>query len=187
MEFLKGKELSLKDVFLLQLARQQKFEDHSGDLEPYSIELELLMDAGYLKKVKGKKKDLEVAKYRITKEGDTLLSNIETPDITEEDLVLFEWIKGVYKEMGKELGNQKKTKMYIAMFRTQSGIDKNKLARLMSTFVSDEMNMEFNNILEYAFCKPKNVYSTKFVLEDSRLYRYYVKHKDFFDNLFKSL
>ncbi len=85
----------------------------------------------------------------------------------------------------EQLKNQ--TKMYIALFRVHSGIEKNHLAALLEKFVKDESNMEFNFRLEYAFFKPTNVFQVKFELDQSRLYMYYLKNKRVFDQIFEQV
>jgi len=187
MKYLKENNLSFEDIFVLQLAKQQRTEnctEYLEDLEKVVISLE---KTGYLTRIKGKKADSEMSKVRISKEGDVILSNLEIAEVTENDITLFTWIKGIYLEMEKTLGNQKKTKLYIALFRIHSGISLNSLAFLMNTFVTDDRNMKYNNCLEYALFKPQNAYATKFDLEESRLYQYYLVHKEHFDNKFETL
>ena len=83
--------------------------------------------------------------------------------------------------MEKDIGNKKKTKMYIAEFRVHSGIEKNELAHLMSQFLNDEANMLYNNKLEFALFKSSNLYQTKFNLDESRLWQYYSRNKEIID------
>ena len=187
MKYLEGNNLSFEDVFVLQLAKQQRSEDCTDYLEGSKKSVKSLEKLGYLTRIKGKKADPEMSKIRISKEGATVLDNLEIVEVTEDDLTLFDRMKGIYLNKEKVLGNQKKTKMFIALFRVHSGINKNNLAFLMNTFVIDDRNMKFNNCLEYALFKPQNAYATKFDLEESRLYQYYLTHKDHFDKQFKSI
>ena len=170
------------DLLVLQLAKQNKNEDLSALLdkfEPHGIEP--LIEKGYLTQIKGKKGFSRTQKLRISKKGSAVLDNIETPEILPEDIVLFDWISNVYINMGKTVGNKKKTKMYIAEFRVQSGIEKNELAHLMQQFLQDDENMAYNNKLEYALFRPANTYQTKFNLDESRLWQYYQKNKESID------
>jgi hypothetical protein len=173
------------DLIILQLAKQNKNENLEGDLQlqPYQNILKL-KQMGYLDEIKGSSKQSELSKLRLTKSGSNLLDDLETPEVLEEDLLLFDWISDVYTRLGKQIGNKKKTKMYIALFRVHSGIEKNHLATLLEKFVKDEENMEYNFRLEYAFFKPTNVFQIKFELDQSRLYMYYLKNKNSFDILF---
>jgi hypothetical protein len=172
---------------ILQMVKQQRSEDCSEYLVDCHKEIRCLTELGYISSIKGNKKDSAESKLRTTKAGEELLQNIEIPEIIEEDLTLFEWVKNIYLSKDKKLGNQKKTKLYIALFRAHSGIDRNKLATLLSIFVEDEQNMAYSHILEYIFYRPANVYATKFTLLESRLYNYYLDHQEFFDEKFNQI
>jgi hypothetical protein len=187
-KLLNKKGLEILDLVLLQLAKQNKSEDLSNEISLYSKNrMETLVEKGYLTFIKGNKSDNEYQRLRITKSGNSFLEDLETPEVLEEDLLLFDWISNVYISRGKEIGNKKKTKMYIALFRVQSGIEKNHLAILLDEFVKDDNNMEYNNRLEYAFFKASNVFQTKFELDQSRLYTYYLKRKQYFDSVFSKV
>lgn len=188
-KMLESKGLSHSDIILLQAAKQNKSEDLSEVIDKFSdLDIEPLKERGYLSLIKKvSKKDSDSKRLRLTKQGLSVLELIETPVITEEDLLLFDWISDVYINLGKEIGNKKKTKMFIALFRAHSGIDKNNLATLLDMFVKDENNMEYNHKLEFALFKPSTVYQVKFELEQSRLYQYYINYKSFFDRKFEEM
>lgn len=187
-KMLDSKGLSYSDLVLLQAAKQNRVENLSHVIEKFSdLDIEPLEERGYLTHIAGNKKDSKARKLRLTKKGTTLLEIFETPEVTEEDLMLYDWMADVYENLGKEIGNKKKTKMYVALFRAHSGIEKNCLAALLDMFVKDEDNMEYNHKLEFAFFKPATVYQVKFELEQSRLYQYYLNYKSFFDNKFEEL
>ena len=172
------------------MCKQSKFEDISSEIEEIETEckgtLEWLIQNDYIEFIKGGKKDSIYCKVRATKKGSQLLENIETPEITDDDLKLFDWLCDVYKSEEKMIGNKKKTKMYIAQFRVQSGIERNELANLLEVFIHDEENMKYNHILENSLYKSVNVYNTKFELDQSRVWQYYNKHKEAIDNKFKT-
>lgn len=187
-KMLESRELDFTDLLLLQAARQQKSEDLSHIIEKFSdTRIDSLFNKSLLTKIKGGKKDSEARKIRITGKGNDILDNIETPEIEDQDLQMFDWMEDVYLRLGKEIGNKKKTKMYIALFRVHSGIEKNHLATLLDKFVKDNSNMEYNHKLEYVFFKPATVYQVRFELEQSRLYQYYVNNKFEMDQLFKEI
>lgn len=187
-DILDQKKLEVEDLILLQMAKQNINGVLAKRIAVYpKTRISFLTDAGYLDKIKGKPKDTEESKIRLSKKGKKALEDIETPEVLPEDIILFDWMADVYTRLGKEIGNKKKTKMYIAFFRTHSGIEKNHLATLLEQFVRDDDNMEYNIKLEYAFFKPSNVFQVKFDLEQSRLYLYYLKRKDYFDARFKEI
>lgn len=140
----------------------------------------------YTALIKGRKNQHIFEKIRLNKKGKSLLDNIEAFGIDKDDEKLFEFIKNIYVKLGKEIGNSKKTKRYINWFKKETGIDKNRLISLLKTFVSDEENMNYNHVLEYAFYKPPTVFETRPKLEESRLYNYYLKHKQQFDKIWGS-
>jgi hypothetical protein len=141
-----------------------------------------------VKHVKVKKKDEHLyVSLRLDKKGSDLLENLSTAEVTEDSLRIFEWIKQIYLSAGKSLGNQKKTKTFIAQFTAESGIEKNCLAFLIQTFVNDEKEMEFSKVLQYLFFKGESVFNVRFDLHASRLYQYYLKNENYFKEQFKRL
>ena len=178
--------LNLQQVALLQILHQAKNEDVSEWLESYNGDLDVLHYKGFLSEVKAKNKQESVYKrLRLSKKGREVLDAIETPEVTEDSLRIFEWIKQIYISAGKDLGNQKKTKMFIAQFSAESGIQRNALAFLIQSFINDESQFEWSKVLQYLFFKGESVFNIKFDLHSSRLYQYYLKNQNYFDNKFQ--
>jgi hypothetical protein len=182
--------LSPIDVINLQLISQNKTESLE-EVITNNISLEVLdkyQKSEYVSLVKAKNKaDTIQNRIRLTSKGSDLLETLQVPEVNEDDLKLYDWLEGIYKAEDKEIGNRKKTKLYIAMFRAHSGIDRNKLAYLCKSFMNDSSQFEWSKRLEYLFFKPSNAFSVRFDIEQSSLYRYYLKHKTSFDNKFKTL
>ena len=189
-EIAKKRGLSPTDVVNLQLISQNKLES-LWEIITETITLSTLdryQTLEYITLVKAKNKsDTIQNRVRLTPKGTELLEELQVPMIDEDDLKLYDWLESVYKSENKEIGNRKKTKLFIALFRVNSGIDRNKLAYLCKVFMNDASQFEWSKVLEYLFFKPANLYSTKFDIEQSRLYRYYLKHQEMFDNKFKTL
>jgi hypothetical protein len=178
--------LNLQQVALLQILHQAKNEDVSEWLESYNGDLDVLNEKSFLSEVKAKNKQESVYKrIRLSKKGREVLDAIETPEVTEDSLRIFEWIKQIYISAGKDLGNQKKTKMFIAQFSAESGIQRNALAFLIQSFINDESHFEWSKVLQYLFFKGESVFNIKFDLHSSRLYQYYLKNQNYFDNKFQ--
>ena len=55
VNLLKSRNLSLLDLQILQLAKQQRIEDVSDVLSNYSENVNVLLNLGYLESIKGKK------------------------------------------------------------------------------------------------------------------------------------
>lgn len=189
-EIAKKRGLSPTDVVNLQLISQnktEKLEEIITDNIPLSV-LNWYQELEYVTLVKAKNKSDSIQnRIRLSSKGNDLLEDLQVPQINDDDLQLYEWLERTYQKEGKELGNRKKTKLYIALFRVNSGIDRNKLALLCKTFMNDSSQFEWSKKLEFLFFKPGNVFSVKFDLEQSKLYQYYIKHKEHFDNKFAKI
>lgn len=189
-EIAKKRGLSPTDVVNLQLISQnktEKLEEIITDNIPLSV-LNWYQELEYVTLVKAKNKSDSIQnRIRLSSKGNDLLEDLQVPQINDDDLQLYEWLERTYQKEGKELGNRKKTKLYIALFRVNSSIDRNKLALLCKAFMNDSSQFEWSKKLEFLFFKPGNVFSVKFDLEQSKLYQYYIKHKEHFDNKFAKI
>jgi hypothetical protein len=189
-EIAKKRGLSPTDVVNLQLISQnktEKLEEIITDNIPLSV-LNWYQELEYVTLVKAKNKSDSIQnRIRLSSKGNDLLEDLQVPQINDDDLQLYEWLERTYQKEGKELGNRKKTKLYISLFRVNSGIDRNKLALLCKAFMNDSSQFEWSKRLEFLFFKPGNVFSVKFDLEQSKLYQYYIKHKEHFDNKFAKI
>lgn len=183
---LQGYELNPKDVISLQAIFQNKTEDNEHLLESI-CNLEKFENLGLVKFVNGTKKSSKFKLVRLSDKGSKILEEIQIPEINEDDLNIFSWLEAIYKKEGKEIGNAKKTKSLISQFRVNSGIERNHLAYLCKIFINDEKEMEWSKKLEFLFWKPANLFQTKFDIEQSRLYQYYLKRKEAFDAKFLNI
>lgn len=156
-----------------------------GDLEEIKAKFKAYQYHPYYTFIKGKANQAEEEKIRLSEKGKEVFESLTEADVEEQDKKVFEWLKSYYLQNGKEVGNGAKTQRHIRDFRIKSGIEKNKLILLCKAFLTDESNMEYNHLLEYAFYKPATAYEKNFKLEESRLYQYYLKRKEEFDEAFK--
>jgi hypothetical protein len=186
-EILTSKGLTLYELGILQLIKQNKIEDLSQQIESLVSNtqiIEKLSNIGYIEFIKGKKGQTQFQCIRTSKKGNEVLDDISTPNVLEEDLIIAEWLKKIYTESNREIGNFKKTKIYIALFRVNTGISKNALAYLCQSFMDDESQFDWSKKLEFLFFKPSNVYE-KFSIDGSKLYQYYLKNENYFLEKFK--
>lgn len=174
-------------LLVLKQASKRDLSEEISMLIPDDEGLELLIKEGYIKEIKGKSKDSFLQKLRLDKKGTKFLNELDEAEVLNEDTQIFNWLSGIYKGRGKEIGNGKRTQRLIASFREKSEIEKNHLAFLCQTFINDDDQQDWSHRLEYVFYKPKSAFQTRFVLEDSRLYNYYTKRKEWFDNKFKTI
>jgi hypothetical protein len=188
VNLLKSRNLSLHEFAVLSLLRQNKFENNIDLLEKEcNIDvLKKFNDLGLIEQVKRKNKaQNELELIRTTKKGNEWLDDINTAEICEDSLKIYNWIAEIYRQSGKELGNQKKTKQFVAQFSKESGIEKNSLAFLIQSFVNDESQFEWSKVLQFLFFKGDSVFSVRFDLHSSRLYQYFLKNENYFLEKFK--
>lgn len=175
-----------EDVVSLQAIFQNKTEDNEKLLEAI-CNLEKFEKFDLVKYVSGTKKDSKFKLMRLSDKGSKILEEIQIPQINQDDLDVADWIKSIYTKSSKEIGNFKNLKLHIALFRSHSGIERNCLAKLIQVFINDEENFKYSQRADYLIWKPENLFQTKFSLDSSKLYQYYLKRKEFFDAAFLKL
>ncbi|MEX0596342.1 MAG: hypothetical protein WD512_07560 [Candidatus Paceibacterota bacterium] len=188
-EYLKEKKMSPEDFLILQTIKQNKSEDRCKEVEYLCDKADLfyLEEEGLVEYIKGKKDETKYQKIRLTKKGQSVLDDLGTAGVIEEDIQMYNWLGGIYKKQGKELGNKSKGKRMLAQFRAESGITKNHLAFLCKAFLNDEIAYKYSQRLEYLFFKAPGAFNTRFDLGESKLWRYYEERKEYFENKFKGI
>jgi len=179
--------LTLPLLLVLKQAGKKDVSVHVTSVLTNEEDLKVLEESGYISYVKGKKGETIFERMRLGKKGRDFLNELDEPEVEEQDERIFKWLSETYKKREKEIGNGKKTKRLIAAFREKSEIEKNHLAFLCNEFILDDSEQEWSFKLEFVFWKPSNLFQTKFVLEDSRLWKYYNKKKAYFDKKFLEL
>lgn len=177
------------DCKVLQFIFQNRFKDESKAIirNITDRQLDLFYEKELVKEIKSTKKQNQFQKMRLTSKGKKLLEDFQTWDTCDNDLIVFNWLKNLYKKRGKEIGSEQKCKELIAWFRIESGIAENNLLHLCRTFVSDDDRMEYSNFLQYIFWKSENHFQTKPKLSESKLWLYYEKYREKFDREFEKL
>lgn len=183
-------ELAPWQVLLMSAAKQNK-GDLANEITYYLQDDEIyekMLENGLLKLIKGKKGQSDFEKLRLDKKGKKLLEDLEdATEVLEQDKLIGEWLKKLYLENDKQIGNYKKTLRHLAAFRNHTGLEKNRLAHICRDFIENDDEMEFSHVLEYVLYKAPNPYATRFNLENSRLHKYYLKHEEKFKKDFKRL
>lgn len=185
-ELLKSKGLSTHNLMTLIAIKQNKTEDLS-ELCKSMIDLDMqwYKDNELVTFVKAKNKSqTEFDLVRLSNKGQKILDDLETPEVLEEDITIFEWLKESYLAKGKTVKNQKQCKRLIALFRVHSGISKNRLVKLSNDFLDDEHQQKWSMVLDYVFFKPESAFNIRFDLEASKLYKYYIENKEYYDQVF---
>ena len=183
VNILKSKHLSVHDVGLLQVIKQNKFEDCSAYLSEHLVEglMDTYLEWNLIEFVKPKKKDdSKFMTIRLSKKGSTWLDDIFTPEVEEGDLTMAEYLFDMYLSMSddpeREIGNRKLVKLYCAQFRRIVGLTLHEMYWLNYHYIS---NLVYTKKLENIFFVKKDNPYGKFKdnIESSRLFQYYEQNK----------
>ena len=174
---LNSRGLSLNDLGILQLIKQNKIEDLSKEIEKEvkdTLIIEKLLERGYIEFIKGKKGQTEFQTIRISKLGNETLDLISTPLVTDVDIQMYNYLCTMYLEEDatRTLGNRKAGLRYCAEYRQIMGFTPHEMYWLCSMFVN---NVVYTKVLEYVFFEKKNNPYGKFKdnLDSSKLHQFW--------------
>ena len=180
---LKSKNLSLQEFSVLCLIRQQKFENNTEILES-EVNGDILgkfVSLGLVEYVSRKNKaQKELDLIRTSKKGNEWIDDINTADVCEDTLKIYNWVENIYLSTNREIGNKKRTKQFIAQFSKESTITRNHLAYLIQSFINTESEFDWSKKLQFLFFKGESLFSVRFDLHSSRLYQFYLKQENYF-------
>lgn len=187
-QLLQTKGLSTHNLMALIAIKQNKSEDLADMCEALvGLDLPFLEQQELVTYVKAKRKsDTKFNLIRLSSKGQKLLDDLETPEILEQDIIIFDWLAESYRANGKTVKNGKQCKRWIALFRVHSGIQKNALVTLANNFMADSDQQKWSQVLDYVFFKPESAFNVRFDLESSKLYKYYLDNKDYYDQIFST-
>ena len=126
-------------------------------------------------------------KLRTTKKGNDVLDDIETPEITEEQVRMRDYLVEMYlshEDKDRVIGNKKTIATYITILQHHLGISIYQFYYLCEYFLSQ---YPFTKKLENLFWdKNKQRYKEfKNNIEDSIIYQFYDQHKEEIENYWK--
>ena len=139
---------------------------------------------------------------RLDKKGSKLLVDLFTYSPSEDTEKIISWMEATYKSMGKFIKNRKEACRRCEFFSKSTGIEKNKLAFLLQTFMQNvynpdihgdnfreakkqNPNLVLSNQVENIFWQKENVFSKHYSLDNSPLYTFYLDNEEFFNTHFK--
>ena len=168
---------------IFEAARQNANEDMESVLGQLVLEVDLqsIIDSGYLKQIKGKKNDSDLQRLRLDSKGKKWLESLSEPDICEGDEKMYDYLKDMYlshEDEDRKIGNQKKTKLYVTKFRHMTDLNLHQMYWLCWYFLQE---FEYTKVLEYVFHNSnKDRYGTfnEKTLEDSALFQFLNDRKE---------
>lgn len=187
---LKSKNLSLQEFSVLCLIRQQKFENNTEILESEVNgdilgKFQTLGLVEYISRKNKAQKELDL--IRTSKKGNEWIDDINTADVCEDTLKIYNWVENIYLSTNREIGNKKRTKQFIAQFSKESSITRNHLAFLIQSFINTESEFDWSKKLQFLFFKGESLFSVRFDLHSSRLYQFYLKQENYFLEQFSKI
>lgn len=185
-KLLAEKEIYPEYFIFMQAVSQNKSEDLSRFLEDYYEKLYYTNqeppEEFTLVKAKNKSHTF-YQRLRLSDRGKELLEELTTPSVEEQDKKVADYLIQVYTKAKKDVSGKVRIYRHVRDFRIQSGIQKNNLIRVCQDFLTH--NEEQSHKLEYIFFKPANAFDTRFRLEDSWVYKHYLKNKERLDATFE--
>ena len=180
-EILTSKNLSLYELPVLQLIKQNKIEDLSNEIK-FQVEdtqfIEKWLNIGYIEVIKGKKGQTEYQKLRTTKLGNEILDLIYTPIISVVDIQMYDYLITMYlgEDSSRILGNRKAGLKYCAEFRQIMGFTPHEMYWLCEMFVA---NTKYTKVLEYVFFEKKHYPYGKFKdnLDGSKIFQFWMDNE----------
>lgn len=165
--------LQPQDLFFLYAVKQVNTEINIPE-----DTLQRFSDNNLIMWIKGKPKEEQRLKIRLSEAGKKLMEDLETPHQTEGDLAMYEYLKNTYLSNGEDrsIGNEKLTKIYCAQFRQILGLSLHQMYWLCMLFVE---RVEFTRVLENIFFVKKDNPYGKFKdnVDSSKLYIFYNENK----------
>lgn len=177
-EILTSKNLTLYELGVLQLVKQNRIENLSSEIEFEVTGTDIIQKfimSGYVEEIKGKAKETLYQKLRTTKKGNEVLEDIDIPNVSEGDIKMRDYLIDMYlnnEDTERTVGNKKKIVVYISIMRAELNLSLHQFFYLCEYFLAE---YPFTKILEYLFFNSnKNRYG-KFQnnLQDSPLYQFY--------------
>lgn len=174
-------------LLVLKKAGKEDVSDMVAQLIFDDLELKKLLDTDMVKYIKGKPKDSELQKLRLTPKGTKFLNSLSDPEITENDEKMFNYLCDMYlnhEDEERHIGNKKKTLEYCTEFRQIMDLDIYQMYWLCWFFLQE---YSFTKKLEYIFFNSnKHRYGTfKGNLADSPLYQFLDERKAEIETLWK--
>ena len=150
--------------------------------------LQRFKDLDLITTIKGKPNQEERLKIRLSDKGKKFLDDLSTPEVTEGDCEMRDFLCDMYlnnEDEERKIGNKKAIGIYCSILRNRLGLTLHEFYYLCDYFLLEH---KFTKLLEYIFFnKNKHRYS-KFqdVIEDSPLYQFWEQKEQEIRQYFKT-
>lgn len=203
----------VRSIMLLQAIHQQRGEDNEEHIAMIMEDdiLDSFVEEGLVETIKGTKKDSEISKLRTTKKGRQFLLDLQRDsDWDDEDETIANWIEGVYKKKPSYVkSNMSELKRRLNWFKFETGIHRNELSVLLTSFIQDSFvddpndkrpfnerfrdfkaqnkRAQLSNKAENIIFTPKDMYQKAYNLEQSPLWDYYRNNEKYIESKWKKI
>lgn len=166
--------LQSQDLFFLCAVKQVNTEINIPD-----DTLQRFSDNNLIMWIKGKPKEEQRLKIRLSEVGKKLLENLETPDVTEGDIKMAEYLFQIYlshEDTERVLGNKKAITKYVAVLRNYLDLSLYEFYYLCEFFLSEHV---FTKKLENIFMDKNKIRYGDFKhnIDSSILFQFYEQRK----------
>lgn len=166
--------LQPQDLFFLCVVKQVNTEINIPD-----DTLQRFSDNNLIMWIKGKPKEEQRLKIRLSEVGKKLLENLETPDVTEGDIKMAEYLFQIYlshEDTERVLGNKKAITKYIAVLRNHLALSLYQFYYLCEFFLSEHV---FTKKLENIFMDKNKIRYGDFKhnIDSSILFQFFEQRK----------
>jgi hypothetical protein len=158
-------EFGYIDYLLLVAVAQKEVETFRYEDEVLGERLNFLVVKGYIEPLKSK------SGYKVSSKGNNVLRDSQIAEITDRAKQVYISLIKTYEAFNREgkVGNKKRGLRYFANFMSETDFEHDDIILAVEEWLR-ETPEQFVNKLDLLVFKPQNVYTTKFKLEESKLY-----------------
>lgn len=145
-----------------EIFAERVFQSHQDNI------IQKLLDSKLIQPLKSK------SGYQLSNLGKSALKSLEIANLDDSHKEQFQKLVEAYQAVGQEakLGNLKKGLQYFVDFMSQSDVEFDVILNVVEDYLQENLREPmYLRKLETLIFKPSNVYSTKFKLEESKLYQ----------------
>lgn len=180
---------STKNIYIRNIIRQYLYE-YQTDNNKYPHEI--LDEVGYIKYIKGTKKDELWDKVRLSDKGERILKELHQKPLHELSEFTLEYVRKEYQRIGADKGyiqGGDKLLFYISEFlEAKETYTERMIKAVVSSYCNSfQYDLKYLNKMSTLFHKPTNVYATKWTPETCPIWRYIEENQDNIKHTYRQL